>query len=215
VSFTVLLLGLLSLAGAQVPVPLPTPPKPADGMVRVSFTSWDGTLEIWDIDRSRYDALPVWSPADGSAPLTLTDALKAAEAVLTLQHPAVKTWFATNTALLRDACGRAWSYRVTLRAGTYAPGTATGRFSLLVLLDGSVVEPKRYQGTPSAQNALPQQPVQDPSGAYRVGAGVVAPRVLFSLDDGAINTLQQWRFTPGTLNGTPVKVSVIVDCNSI
>ena len=33
----------------------------------------------------------------GPAPLTLTDAVKAAEAVLTPQHPGVKTWFPEQT----------------------------------------------------------------------------------------------------------------------
>ena len=51
---------------------------------------------------------------------------------------------------------------------------------MLVLLDGSVVEPKRYQGTPITQNAQSQQPVQDPTGVYRAGAGVAVPQVLVS-----------------------------------
>ena len=227
-------------------------------MVRLSFASWpDGTQEIWDIDRTRYDALPVWGPA-APIPLTLSDALKAAEAWLTRQRPDVKTWLATNTALIRDVSGRSWLYRVTFAPeGTpasdlLAPGT-TGRFPLVVLLDGSVVEPKRIQGAPLTQNPPGRKPVQDPTGVYSVGAGVVAPRVLESpkpkytaaamrakkegevrltcvvntdgrcedititqsldsdLDDEAINTLRQWRFTPGTLEGTPVKVRVIVE----
>ena len=255
-SHALLLLGLLSLAGAQVQVPQSIPPPPAEGMVRVSFTiEPDGPLEIWDIEQSRYDALPVWSPAAGPVPLTFSDAVKAAEAVLTPQHPGVRTWFPTNTALLRDAGGRAWAYRLTLGVGTYAPGTPVGRFSVLVLLDGSVIEPKRFQGTPITQNVLPRQPVQAPTGVYRAGAGVVVPQVLESpkpkytaaamrariegqvrmscvvntdgqcedikilqsldrdngLDDEAVNTLRQWRFAPGTLNGVAVKVQVIVE----
>ena len=160
-----------------------------------------------------------------------------------------------NTALVRDAGGRALAYKVTLGASPgvlNVPGT-TGRFSLLVLLDGSVVEPMRIQGAPIAPPARP--PVQDPSGVYRVGGGVIAPRVLESpkprytqsamrariegeirlscvvntdgrceditilqsldrdngLDEEAINTLRQWRFTPGTLEGQPVNVRVIVE----
>jgi protein TonB len=31
------------------------------------------------------------------------------------------------------------------------------------------------------------------------------------LDDEAVNTLRQWRFAPGTLNGVAVKVQVIVE----
>jgi len=43
-------------------------------MVGLSFASWlDGTQEIWDIDRARYDALPLWSPAAAPIPLTLSD----------------------------------------------------------------------------------------------------------------------------------------------
>ena len=230
-------------------------------MVRLSFLSWpDGTHEVWDIDQRRYDALPVWSATAQPIPLTLSDALKAAEALLRRQHPEVKAWLATTTALIRDLGGRSWLYRVTLApegtsAGVLsAPGT-DGRFSLLVLLDGSVLEPTRIQGAPITQNVLPRQPVQDPTGVYRAGGGVVPPQALFSpkpnyspaamrariegkvrmscvvntdgkcedikileslgkdngLDDEAINSLRQWQFAPGTLNGVAVKVQVIVE----
>jgi TonB family protein len=259
--FTALLLPLLALGGAQVRVPLPTPPPPADGMVRLSFMSWpDGTLEIWDIERSRYDALPVWNPTAGPVPLTLSEALKAAEAWLTRQNPDVKSWVTTNTTLAPGVGGKSWSYRVTLAPEGTAVGDltvpgASGRFSLLVLLDGSVVEPKKIQGAPITQTALPRQPVQDPTGVYRAGVGVLAPRVIESpkpkysaaamrariqgqirlscivntdgrcedikivqsldrdngLDDEAVNTLRQWRFAPGTLDGQPVKVFVNVE----
>ena len=262
-SFTLLLLGLVSLAGAQTRVPLPVPAPPADGMVRIFSATWpDGMQEIWDIDRTRYDALPVWDPAGGPIPLTLSDALKAAEAWLTRQNPAVKTWLAITTALMREGNGR-WLYRVNFAPeGTPAslllppvsPSTA-GRLSLVVLLDGSVLEPKRIAGAPLTQSPLGQQTVQDPAGVYRAGAGVVRPEVLENpkprytaaamrariegtvrlscvvgtdgrcedikivqsldrdngLDDEAVNNLRQWRFTPGTLDGRPVKVFVIVE----
>jgi len=126
---------------------------------------------------------------------------------------------------------------------------------LMVLLDGSILEPTRIQGPPTTTNTGSRQPVQDPAGVYRVGAGVSAPVVLFSpkpkyteaamrariqgeirlscvvntdglcedikivqsldtdngLDDEAMNSLRQWRFRPGTLDGKPVKVLVSVE----
>jgi len=251
---TLLFLGLLALAGAQTEVPLPVPPPPAEGMVRVS-TSWTaGTLEIWDIERARYDARRVWIPAAGPVPLTLSEAIKAGEALLTRQHPDVKAWFPTNTSLVRDADGRAWAYKFTVGDAVGGPGNA-GRFSLMVLLDGSILEPTRIQGPPTTMNTASRQPVQDPAGVYRAGAGVAVPQVLVSpkpkytapamrariegqvrlscvvntvglcedikivqsldrdngLDDEAINTVRQWRFRPGTLDGQPVKVFVIVE----
>lgn len=174
-SLALLILGLLSLAEAQVQ--LPAPPSPANGMVRIlSANLGDGTQEIWDVDRTRYEALPVWDPATATIPLTLNDALTAAETWLTRQHPDLKAWYATNAALVRVGGGGAFFYRLSfVPEGTPAsvlfPAGSNGRFSAVILLDGSVVEPKRIEGAPA-------QPVQEPSGAYRVGAGVAAPRLL-------------------------------------
>ena len=34
---------------------------------------------------------------------------------------------------------------------------------------------------------------------------------VYGLDGEAIKTAREWRFTPGTLNGTPVKVQIVLE----
>lgn len=158
------------------------PPAAAAGVVRVhTLVRQDGKQQIWEIDRARLAALPSWTPNKGAIPLIASRAVAAAQTWLSRHHPDVKGWNEIQTATLRfgaDAGGAAppngWFYAVRLEPtnGEPVPSSAAlaeaGRVWVVVLFDGSVVEPKLAEA-PGA-NVFTAGP----------GTGIVAPRVIVS-----------------------------------
>ena len=154
------------------------PPAAAPGVVRVhTVVRQDGKQQIWEIDRARLAALPAWTPNKGTIPFILSRAVTAAQTWLSRHHPDVKGWKEIQAATLRfgaDGGGavppNGWFYAVRLEPANGEPVPASaalaeaGQVWVVVLFDGSVVEP-RLGDAPGA-NVFTAGP----------GTGIVAPR---------------------------------------
>ena len=256
------------VAVAQGP---PVPSAVADPIAITEITQPDGTQQVWDISRERLMALPKWNLQTAPVPLSLVAAVDVAQKWAARQNPGVARWQVVSAVLTPIAIRSgnfvtlsSWYYRVQFAtaidsAAVLIPGP-TGdarRLNVVVLLDGSVVEPKVAQmSTPGATNATRAGPrlVPGTSDVYIAspGTGVVAPQSLnrpvpaytvealrrklqgdvalqcvvdtegrcqdiavtqsldsvSGLDQQAIKAAREYRFTPGTLDGKPVKVSI-------
>lgn len=179
---------LAAAAQAQLPAP-----SPASGVRVNSVLRQDGNLQIWEIGQDRLAALPQ-SASAGSIPLTGAQAIDVARAWLSRQAPAAKGWTAVTTTLRRfgtEGPGAAppngWFYAVLLEPdnrGSVAPAVAfsdAGRFWVVVLLDGSVVEPTIVDvSKPATQLSTASSSTQGPTEVYTVGpgTGVTPPRLI-------------------------------------
>jgi hypothetical protein len=130
------------------------PPAPAGSdAVRVHTVARpDGRLQIWEISRGRLARLP--RPAAGPLPLTGAQATAIGQAWLSRQIPGIKEWTRVSITLRRfgtDAGGapapNGWFYAMLFEPANRQPipppfAADPGRFWTVVLLDGTVVEPK-------------------------------------------------------------------------
>jgi TonB family protein len=124
------------------------PPSITPGMVFVaSSRGQDGTMYTWEILQQRGNAQPTWDPATmPTPPVSIADATKVADAWLKQQAPELKTFVLTSLTLFRMQpymWPDRWYYRLEfdpIVAGRRLSGA--GNFVAVVLLDGSVVEPR-------------------------------------------------------------------------
>jgi hypothetical protein len=124
------------------------PPSMTPGMVFVaSSRAQDGTMFTWEIPQQRGNAQPTWDPATmPTPPVSIADATKVADAWLKQQTPELKTFVLTSLTLFRMQpymWPDRWYYRLEfdpIVAGRRLSGA--GNFVAVVLLDGSVVEPR-------------------------------------------------------------------------
>jgi TonB family protein len=141
----------------------------------------DGTRYLYEISQERASGLPRWDQRAGSdPPLSVSQARKAAEAWLASRAPEVKTLELTSVNLLNLNPAGLWYYRLTfdpLVGGRRLPG---GRdFTVVVLLDGSIVEPRVEQAfapTPAASAGAAPPPAAPGSAPVRLGPGMTPPR---------------------------------------
>ena len=151
------------------------PPAPAGSdAVRVHTVARpDGKLQIWEISRGRLAPLP--RPAAGSLPLTGAQATTIAQSWLSRQIPGIKEWTRVSIALRRFGTDRGgapapngWFYALLLEPANLQPipppfASDQRRFWTVVLLDGTVVEPK-----------IVDDPAHDPT-VYTIGPGLKRP----------------------------------------
>jgi TonB family protein len=225
----------------------------------------DGRLQFWEIGRDRMARLPV-GPAT-SVPFTGEQAITIARSWLSRQIPETKEWTVVTMNQRRFGTGRdgtpapnGWYYAVHLEPASRQPAppsvaSPADRVWVVVLLDGTVVEPKTVDvRQPARINSA--SPAQGDTNVYdvRPGSGVIVPRpivrpaphytaeamrariqgrvslscvvntegmcedirvtesldTVHGLDADAVWTILQWRFTPATLNGKPVKVRIMI-----
>ncbi|HEY7292219.1 MAG TPA: energy transducer TonB [Vicinamibacterales bacterium] len=101
----------------------------------------NGRTIVWDVARERADHQPSWQPETSAAPpLAIGDAIRAGQAWVTKIRPEVKTQALMTASLVRFG-GTRWYYRVE-----FAPSVdnriGDERITAIVLLDGSIVEPR-------------------------------------------------------------------------
>ena len=236
-------------AASQIP-PAVTAPVRVHAVVRQ-----DGKQQIWEIDRSRLAALPPWTPNAGATlPLTPAQAVTAAQAWLSRHYPNVKGWTELQAAMLRmPAEGRGatpspngWFYSVLMEPANREPIQPSaaladgGQVWMVVLFDGSIVEPKLAPGADvftagPGTGIVPPRVIVSPQPRYTPEAirariqGTVVMRCVVNtngicedvtvtqsldavhgLDEQAVNAAFQWRFAPGTRDGQPVRVVVAI-----
>lgn len=225
----------------------------------------DGRLQIWEISRDRMAQLPPTSA--GSSQFTGAQAITIAQSWLSRQIPDTKGWTVVTTNLRRfgtDKSGspapNGWYYAVHLEPAKPQPAppsaaSAPDRVWIVVLLDGTVVEPKTVDVRQPARISSPS-PAQGDTTVFNAGpgTGIIVPRLITKpaphytaeamrariqgrvslscvvntegmcedirvtesldtvngLDAEAVWTAMQWRFTPGTLDGKPVKVRIMI-----
>ena len=112
----------------------------------------EGITSYWEISSQRADRLPSWNPRNTpNPPLSSGDAIKVGEDWLRQQNPEVKTFELTNLTLARGygvfAQSDRWYYMMYFDPVVGGRRLAGGsNFAAVVLLDGSVVEPRIEKG---------------------------------------------------------------------
>jgi TonB family protein len=147
--------------------------------------------------------LPEWDSAKGPAPLSLQEAIDAGQAWLARHNGGATTWTTMATSLSRFIGGtgpsRGWYYRlVFVPRGTAASRGSSGNGAtqsvVIVLLDGSVIEPTVKPAAPVL--------VSGTTDVYRAGDGVAEPVIVQPKNP---------KYTKEALRAR-VEGSVIVEC---
>ena len=157
------------------------PAVPASALILVTTTvGQDGTRYLYEISQERADALPQWDQRSApDPPLSMSAAKRAAESWLTSRIPEVKTFDVSSLFFAKvfpaapadpRRIAVCWYYRITfdpVLGGRRL--NAAGDFTVVVLLDGSIVEPRRDDGaglataraaTAASTSAAPPIPVR-------------------------------------------------------
>jgi TonB family protein len=115
---------------------------PPQNVTILRRTNADGVSVSWEVTRDRFDRQPTWSPDSGTPPpLSLSDALHTANEWLQKNGERTNTGLMQSASLLRFG-GRYWYYRVEYATVPVTAANAADRITVVVLIDGSVVEPK-------------------------------------------------------------------------
>lgn len=177
-------------AKATVQTPAALPAVLAGPMVLVTVTTGqDGTRYRYEISRERAEALPQWNQRTApEPPLSISAATKAAESWLTSRIPEVKTFDVSSlffakvfSSVPTDPCRIAgcWYYRIAFDPVVGGRRlNAGGDFTVVVLLDGSVVEP-RSDGGPGQTTARATTAPSASAGSstpVRIGGGIQPPQ---------------------------------------
>ena len=163
------------IGAAAVPPAALSQARPGAVLISTSAVQ-DGTRYIYEISSEQANLVPRWDARAGSEPpLTVRDARMAAETWLKGRAPEVKSLELTGVNLLRANPTGIWHYRLTydpVLGGKRLPG---GRdFTAVVLLDGSIVEPRTEPFAPGASRGAPPAPA--PGAPVRVGGPVKPPQ---------------------------------------
>ena len=121
-------------------------PSTSQGMLVVQLQRrQDGSQLVWEIPAARANALAAWNSRSGEPPLSFVHAITTGEAWLVTQTPEIKAFELSSANLNRLQpfllTGR-WFYFLMydpVVGGQRLPG---GLFAAVVLMDGSVVEPR-------------------------------------------------------------------------
>jgi TonB family protein len=141
----------------------------------------DGTRYLYEISQDRAAGLPRWDQrARSEPPLSVSQARKAAEAWLTSRAPEVKTLEMTSLSLVNLNPAGLWNYRLTFDPVVGGRRLTGGRdFTVVVLLDGSIVEPRVEQAfvpAPAAGTGAAPPPAPPGSAPVRLGPGMTPPQ---------------------------------------
>lgn len=141
-----------ALCGALAAIGMPAPAQSHKDV----FLLGEGdasTLHRWEAPRGQYQALPRWTPASGEQPpLPIAKAVELGKVWIRKRYADVKHFEVTSVALMRAGCCVAaderWFYRLQFEPVVGGQRMFGGRFVAVVLLDGTVVDPKAEK-TPS------------------------------------------------------------------
>jgi len=115
---------------------------PPQNVAILRRASADGVRTVWEVTRERFDRQPSWRSDGGTPPpLSVADALQAANDWVQ-QHDARTTPTLMQSASLSRLTGLQWYYRVEYAVQSATPSSASDRVTVVVLLDGTVVEPR-------------------------------------------------------------------------
>ena len=174
----VVVLGVGARAAAQVPSIL---------QIDVQAAA-DGTRYRFEVPLTRLAVVPQWDArAVPDPPVSAQAARTAAEKSLASRAPDVKSFELADSVLRGVAPGdtchnglpypMCWHYRLTFDPVVGGHRMAGGgHFVVVVLLDGSVVEPRIERAGENVARGTGPQP-DPPTGAYRAGGPVTPPRV--------------------------------------
>jgi hypothetical protein len=119
---------------------------PPDEEVELQSISGQGLTQVFSVARSLVEAIPDWEPEKGEAPLSMSAAVAAAKAAVARRHPKFDDFKATAISLHGINCYPAipgkWYYVVTFSPVVEGQPFFGGGFWEVVLMDGTVVEPK-------------------------------------------------------------------------
>ncbi len=110
------------------------------------------TMHNWEVPRKQYEALSKWSPADGSPPLAVNKALEIGSAWIKKRHPDVKQFDSSSLSFVRAGCcvsgDERWFYRIDFQPVVSGQRMYGGQFIAVVLMNGTVVEPRPENRAP-------------------------------------------------------------------
>jgi TonB family protein len=184
----------------------------------------DGSYR-WEILASRVSSLPQWNPRVDAPPLSLDAAIKIGEEWLKQQTPEIKAFDVSFVSLARFPIQDLWYYRLQFDPVVANRRLSAGAnpFTVVVLLDGSVVEPRvETVSSPSRgaglggplgpgsgtgagtgpRSAAESLPVPDASGVYRVGPGITMPVAI---------TIPIPKYTPDAM-AARIQGTVMIEC---
>jgi len=217
-------------------------------VVLLAAVAQNGKRYVFEITPERAEHLPRWDqPSTGEPPLSMSDARRLAMTWIKGKAPQADTFELAASSLVRASPAASvpgapvpWYYSIGFDHSTGDRRVAGGLESLVVvLLDGSIVEPRTEESTPVRAGqpgvTLPR-PVFQPGPRYtsealqaRIQGVVLLEAVVkadgtvdsvkvirsldpkFGLDQEAIKTAKRWRFEPGTRLGEPVPVVVSIE----
>lgn len=130
-------------ARIQITVEMTFSMSPASGppqnVTILRRTNTDGTSVVWEVTRDRLDRQPAWQP-DAAPALSLADAIRTANEWIQKSHARSTPGLMQSASLLKF--GGTWYYRIEYAMVPVTAANASDRVTVIVLLDGSVVEPK-------------------------------------------------------------------------
>jgi len=115
---------------------------PPQNVTILRRTNTDGTNVVWEATRDRLDRQPAWHADAGTPPpLSLANAIGTANEWIQKSHARTNPGLMQSASLLKFG-GTTWYYRVEYAMSPVTNENASERVTVIVLLDGSIVEPK-------------------------------------------------------------------------
>jgi len=115
---------------------------PPQNVTILRRTNTDGTNIVWEATRERFDRQPAWQADSGTPPpLSLADAIRIANEWVQKSHARTNPGLMQSASLLKFG-GMSWYYRIEYAMVPATANNASERVTVIVLLDGAVVEPK-------------------------------------------------------------------------
>jgi hypothetical protein len=107
------------------------------------------TMNNWEVSRQKWEVQPKWSPtSEQPPPLSIQKAVELAEAWMKKHKAGEKQFIVWTVSLMSQATWATdvrdgWFYRIEFYSGADSRGMGRmGQFVAVVMLDGSVVEPR-------------------------------------------------------------------------
>lgn len=103
---------------------------------------------FWTITGDRFSAQPEWTPSSGTLPLTINKAVEIAESWIESKNPELKSYAVSGIEIAsqRNLGQERWFYKISFQpviGGQRMNMMGNlGQFLAVVLLDGSIVEPR-------------------------------------------------------------------------
>jgi TonB family protein len=159
----------------------PSPPLP-NTLRLLTNRAPNGQAQVWDIDVTRVMALPRWN-TDTDPPVSLSEALRLARSWIAGRNPQAERFVLLSANFLRrplmapDGSGEFWFYIITY-SRDFVPSVQNPPLQAVVLLDGTVVEPKEVPASAVQSPAPPSAALTPGVASPPPPPGVTTPHLV-------------------------------------